>query len=212
MDFIHKLAEVVKRMDPDELFSMYKDPSLSKDDIGQLFVAYATFSNPKVGKIVLNVPEIPKTFPEKAEAACYDILKTKKLDINEPIIVNGQTNYPLQLAVTLGTPKLVEMVLNYGADPNIKVDGYPLVLSLLSFASEKTLPMMYKMAFGFEPDAADVKQIANSYKEIIKILINHGADTNVYDPNSKMTFTQLAEELHLDDIVKLANKKKGLSK
>ncbi len=211
MEFINKLAEVVKQMDPDKLFNMYKDPNLNENDLGQLFIVYATLINPQVAKVFLNVPAIPKYFPEKAKNACYGLIETRKMNVNKKIMAEGgQEDYPLQLAATMGSPELVEFLLKKGANPNIKIDGYPLIISILSFASEQLLPLIYEMAFKLN-NVENITEIADNYKKILKLLINYGADTTVMDPNLKQDFVTLAEQYGLSDIANLARKKQGLA-
>ena len=117
------------------------------------------------------------------------------------MVIEGNPNYPLQIAATLGTPDLVEKVLESGADPNLKIGGYSLVMSLLSFASEKTLPQMYKMSFGVEPD--NPKEIAKLYREIVKVLIRHGANTDIVDETSGLSFLDIVTGLEMNDILEL---------
>jgi len=209
MGLLEKVKKYIENDEIDRVFELHHDPSLTKDELGQLFVIMATLSNPVTSKIILQLPETPNGFPDKANKTCMDILNRPDFDINGIIEVNGQKDYPLQIAVILGSPDLVKYVIEKGANVNLNVGDYPIILSLLSFASEKTLPTMYKMSFGFEPK--NPAEIANNYKIIIKVLIEGGADTNVKDPNTKMTFLQLSQELGLEDIVKTVKKKQGLA-
>jgi len=179
---------------------------LTSEELGQLFVLLVSMSNETVGKVILNVPEIPKDFMKKAVDACREIINMDKFDVNAAIVAEGKENYPLQITAVLGTPDLVTMLIKKGADVNLRVGGYPLVLSLLSFASEKSLPDVYQMAFGFKP--SNPNALARHYLEILKVFIKNGADTTITDPNSNLTFLQIAQSLGLDEIVDMVMNKK----
>jgi ankyrin repeat protein len=113
-------------------------------------------------------------------ACYYNQTEVLKFLISKKVILNEKPNSPtaLQAASYKGFTKGAEMLLNYGANPNIA-------------DANGTSPLIYAVQF--------------NHKEITELLIKKGADVNYKDP-SGFSALDYATQLNVADIVKLFNK------
>ncbi len=133
------------------------------------------------------------------------LLATMRVDVNIPDN-NGAT--PLIVASLNGNTKIVTILLGYGGDVNATLNGktalhlaieyeYPKIVEILAAAIETDLNRPNNN--GATPL---IIAVLNGHIEIVKILLDLGADANAKDSNG-WTAHDLASETGHTDIVKL---------
>jgi ankyrin repeat protein len=102
--------------------------------------------------------------------------------LNHGALVNaldGASNTPLVVATLYGNIKGVELLLSYGANPNIGLeDGWSALSSSRDMeswcATNDTLPQSLR-AFRMWNEVIDIKEELKKYQQISAMLLNHGA-------------------------------------
>ncbi|XP_044598811.1 serine/threonine-protein phosphatase 6 regulatory ankyrin repeat subunit B-like [Cotesia glomerata] len=138
---------------------------------------------------------------------CYDVMKLlleMKADIN---IYSFEKMLPIHIAVTKGNEKIVELLLNYGSDPDTLFDNNKTLLSqAVEFGDFKVVEQILK----FHPDITNeeniisLKNAVQSFNEesqmIVEALLDYGFKIDVNDPD-KFELVRISVEKGLTRIV-----------
>ncbi len=109
----------------------------------------------------------------------FEIIKL--LCIHGADVNKGHTQFkPLELAVSLCYDELTDLLLHYGANPNLRC---PHDLSVLNIACKLNCTEVIKilLMYGANPDTEDpvlLISVANGNLEAVKLLLQYGADPN----------------------------------
>lgn len=127
------------------------------------------------------------------------LLKDGKIKINEKI---NSKNYPIELAIRNGNPKLIETLIEYGAEVNnINDECFPLIEAVRS-NNLKTVKLFVK-------NDADLKIMDNTGKNLFffskdisinKYLLENNIDINQVDNNGVYSFTSSIKNCDLEMI------------
>jgi ankyrin repeat protein len=141
---------------------------------------------------------------KKNDEKTTEVLLNRNADVHA--IENIQESTPLMMAVNLGHIDIARMLLDAGADPEIKgIFGQtPLVRAVIE-GHHDMLGLL--LEYGVLPDRRDesgntalMHAIEDSHFEMVKCLIYAGADTSLKN-NAGMTLLQIAENSGSHEII-----------
>lgn len=171
------------------LLDMGADPNITST------VYYTT---PLIVAILFNNEELVKYLLEKGSSRdkCMQLSTLSEVPWNciaNPNKPNKRGTLPLQLAVDLNYPKIVELLLNAGADVNKRSNKQLKENTALIIATHKNNESIVDLLFKYGADP-NIKNLMgetglmhaipfNTDTNIFKKYIKHGADVNVQDNN-----------------------------
>ena len=129
-----------------------------------------------------------------------EILKQDNSIVNQENKNNlNEENYPLILAVNLGLEDIVELLLKYGANPNvINSEGDSAFINTLMFKNEKISKKYIQLFLDYGADVniqdslfrtALMYSIRLNHKNIVKLLLENGANPNLKDIDGDNSFS-----------------------
>lgn len=119
-----------------------------------------------------------------------DTKKLKKLLDRKPEIVNGYLNggfAPLHFACLLGHYEIANVLLEHGANPNIKVDRFGTPLNIAASSADNLV-------------GGDHKKIEQERLKILKLLLSKGAMTDNMDESNRTPLCAASDNNNLEAV------------
>ena len=125
------------------------------------------------------------------------IVMESKVNLNQPI--NGK--FPLYFAVSVESPKAVEELIKAGADVNLKMDSI--------MHGKQNEIFLHKMIEKIDPRLSDTTLSFTVVKDIIKVLVQYGADLSVKNYNGHTPYMSVIDIYSRDDITRWGSSSNG---
>ena len=110
------------------------------------------------------------------------LVKEKGADVNA-VAGPGNRYYPLSAAITSGNLEMVRVLLELGANPNIREDpGYPIIHGAAQEGNTEVVRLLVDAGAGVDGIDALWTAIDHGHTEVVRLLVEARADVNPEDP------------------------------